>query len=121
MHAGTVILEEWLRHEGHGLAVLAGDVLSDVFVDQKLICHAGERGETHTQLRLTGSGHLVVMDFHRDSGGFERHHNLAADAAQRIGWRNREITALGSDLPAEVLAIGATAVPPALVAIDMII
>jgi hypothetical protein len=33
VHAGAIVLKNGLRHHCHGLAVPAGDVLNDVFVD----------------------------------------------------------------------------------------
>ncbi len=62
-----------------GLTVLAGNILGDIFVDQKLVSHAGQCSEFHTQFRLTSGGDFVVMDFHRDARFFERHHDLTAD------------------------------------------
>ena len=40
MHARTVVLEEWLRHERHRLVVPASDTLDNVLVLQKLVAHA---------------------------------------------------------------------------------
>ncbi len=47
MHTGAVIAEDGLGHEGDGLAVLAGNILDNVLVKQKIISHAGECGEGH--------------------------------------------------------------------------
>src|SRR3712207_7041909 len=45
-HAGAVVAEQWLGHEGDGLAVLPGGVLDDVLEHLHLV--AGVRSEEHT-------------------------------------------------------------------------
>ncbi len=64
MHAGTVIPEQGLGHERDGLAILACNVLDDVFVEQEIICHAGERGEGHAHFTLTGCSYFMVVQIH---------------------------------------------------------
>src|SRR5712692_5014560 len=62
MHAGAVVAEDWLRHEGGGFAVPPGDVADDVFVIHDAVGHFRQRPEPHVYFALAGGAHLVVMD-----------------------------------------------------------
>ena len=52
MHAGAVLLEDRLGHEGRGLAGAPGLVLDHVLVDHHLVRHPQERLEAHVDLAL---------------------------------------------------------------------
>src|SRR5262249_61133129 len=61
VHAGAVVLKNWLRHDRHRLAVPACYVLDDVLVDQNLIGHARGRGKSHIDFGLPRRSDLVVV------------------------------------------------------------
>ena len=94
VHAGAVVHEERLGHEGGRLAVLAGDVLDDVLVLQHVVGHLDERGEAHVDLALAAGGDFVVLGLDLEAALDHGQHHLGAQVVQRVGRRAR-----GSSLP----------------------
>jgi hypothetical protein len=113
MHAGAVVAENRLRHEGRGLAVLAGNVLDDVLVPHQVVAHFQQRREAHVDLGLARSGHLVVLLLYGDADPLHRHHHFLADVVLRVGGRHREVALLVARLVAQVRPLIAAAVPDA--------
>ena len=125
MHAGAVVAEEGLGHEGGDLAVVAGHVLDDVLVGHDLVGHAHQAVEAHVDLGLAGGGHLVVVLLDVDAHLVQLLHHGGADVLLGVGGRHREIPLLVAGLVAEVefavqRALGA-AVPRALVGVDEVV
>ena len=71
VHAGAVVLEQGLGHEGRRHAVGAGDVLDHVFVHHQIVAHARQRIVAHVDLGLAAGGDFVVMGLDLDA---EVHH-----------------------------------------------
>ena len=110
MHTGAVVTEDGLGHEGYGLAILAGNILDNVFIQQKIIGHACERGERHAHFALTSGSYFVVMQIHCDASGLHGEHELIAKFLKGIGRGGWEVTALRLDLSA--FGAFAIAAPP---------
>ena len=64
VHAGPVVGEKGLGHEGDGLVVSFGHVLDDVLEPHELVAHLDQGLELHVDFRLTGRSHLVMLAFH---------------------------------------------------------
>ena len=77
VHAGTVVANDGLRHEGGGLAVLVGDVLDDVLGDLGLVGATHQGVELGADFVLAGGRHFVVMHFNRHAAGLEARHMAA--------------------------------------------
>ena len=63
MHTGTVVVEDWLRHEGGRFAVIVGNHVDDILVNLHAVGDAGQRIELETQFMLRRC-HFVVMLLH---------------------------------------------------------
>ena len=63
VHAAAVVLEDGLGHEGDGFAVLVGNVLHDVFVEQHVVGGLDQRIEAQVDFGLAAGGDFVVMAF----------------------------------------------------------
>ena len=68
VHAGSVVVEQWLRHEGRGLAVLVRNIFDDVLELQKVVGRLDQRVKAIVNLTLSGSSNLVVASFDAQSG-----------------------------------------------------
>ena len=66
VHAGAVVVEDRLGHEGGCLAVLLRHVAHDVLVRHDVVRSLDQFGEFHAELVLSGTGHLVVVLFGGD-------------------------------------------------------
>ncbi len=71
VHAGTVFLEQRLRHKGRGLVVTVSDILDRVFEFDDPVRLLGERTESKTDLVLAGGSHFVMMELRLDTDGGE--------------------------------------------------
>ena len=124
VHAGAVIAEEWLGHEGDGLAGLPGGVLDDVLEQQHVICRAQQRVEFVVDLGLPGRSHLVVTALQGETGVLQIGGHLVAQVDVVVVGGDGEVAALGPNLVAQVGAAvsleGFAGVPPARLRIDLI-
>ena len=118
VHARAVVAEDRLRHERHGLARRARDVLDDVLVDHHLVRHARQRLVAQVDLALAAGGDLVVVELARDAEPLERQHHLRAQVAQRVVRRGREVALL---LAHRVAEPGLAGVPVALGRVDEVV
>ena len=103
VHAGAVVLEDGLGHEGDSLAVTARDVLGDVLVLHHVVRHFGQRVEPHVDLGLPRRAYLVVVDLDRHAQALERQHHVRTDVLQAVHGRHGEITLFVARLVAQVL------------------
>ncbi len=72
VHSGTVIHEQRFRHERGSFASAPCDVLCNVFVHLKFVCHSRQLVEAHIDFGLAGSRHLVMVHFNLDTDALER-------------------------------------------------
>ncbi|MNY54842.1 hypothetical protein D3C86_1907620 [compost metagenome] len=63
VHAGTVITEHWLRHEGRGFAKCVSHVVNHVLVDLDFVGFLGHGVEAGCHFVLTCGCHFVVVRF----------------------------------------------------------
>ena len=122
VHAGAVVVEDRLRHEGRGLALLPGQVLHDELVELHLVALAGEGGVAEVDLALAGGPHLVVVRLHGDPRGSQRHDRPRPEVLERVRRRAGEVALLEPGPVAEVgLQALAARVPDALLGIDVVV
>ena len=121
MHAGAVVLEERLGHEGDGVAVLHSDILGDVLVEHDVIRHLGQGVETHAELALAAGGHLVMVLLDVEAGLHHLEGHLGADAVDLVGRRHREVAFLGAGPVAQVVALAVAGVPDAFLGVDLVV
>ena len=119
MHAGAVVVEHRLGHEGRGLAVGAGDVADDVLVPLKVVRRFDERAELEVDLVL-GRGDFVVMAFNLNAELLHHHHHLHAQIAVGVERRGREVAELRHGLVAEVRMLVCSGVPRALFRVNRV-
>ena len=118
VHAGAVVLEQRLGHEGDRLAEGVADVLHHVLEGHQLVGHVQQGVEAHPDLTLPPGRHLVVVQLHRDAQGDERRRDLRAQVLVLVHRRDGEVALLGAGLVAEVRALVAAGVPGALDRVD---
>jgi hypothetical protein len=94
VHAGPVVAEQRLGHEGHALARRVCDVLDHVLVGHDLISHAGERLVAEVDLALAAGGDLVVVELARDAEPLEGQHHPRAQVVERVVRCRREVALL---------------------------
>ena len=125
VHAGAVVAENRLGHEGRGHPMAHGHVLDDVFVPGQPVGHLGQRLEAHVDFSLTCGRDFVMLLLDADAHALHLEHHLGADVLQGVHGRYREIAGLVLDLVAEVRAFldGAllAAVPVTFVGIDEVV
>jgi hypothetical protein len=93
VHAGAVVLEDGLGHEGDGFAVSSGDVLDDVLVPHQLVGHLKRGSELHVDFALTGGGDFVVMGFDDDADLAHLVDHLGSDVAEGVVGTDGEVSA----------------------------
>ena len=71
VHAGPVVAEDRLGHEGGSLAVAPGDALDDVLELHHVVGTGHQLAEAEVDLCLTRGAHLVVLTLDEKSGRFE--------------------------------------------------
>ena len=94
VHAGAVIADDGLGHEGRRFAVAVGNVMHDVLEDLGPVGALHQGAELGADFALAGGGDFVVMHFHRHAAGFQRNTHLGADVVQAVDRRYREVAAL---------------------------
>ena len=94
VHAGTVVANDGLGHEGGGFAVGMGHVVHAVLEYLYFIGLLHHGVEAHANLTLAGGGHLVVV--HLDVQAHLLHGGThgGADIVQRVNRRHGEVAAL---------------------------
>ena len=97
VHAGAVLAEQRLRHEGRVPAVLHGVLLDRDAVGHAVVGHLQRVRVAHVDLVLRGPD-LVVGVLHVDAELLEREHGLAADVGAGVERRQVEVAALVEDL-----------------------
>ena len=112
VHAGAVLAEQRLRHEGRVVAVPRGDLLHDQAVRDRVVGHRERVRVAHVDLVL-GRADLVVVVLDRDPDRLERVDRVVAYLGGRVLRGHREVAALVERLRAlvvlehEVLELGA--------------
>ena len=78
VHTRTVISEEWLWHEGCGLAALPCNVLDDVLELHEVITSMQNVAEAVVDLHLSCGTNFMVGALYLKSNFLELHHHLIA-------------------------------------------
>ena len=111
MHPGTIVTEEGFGHEARRLAMLAGHVTDDIFVNHHRVGGLHERVEAIVNFRLARRGDFVVVPFHRQAQLLHRQHHLGAQILLGVGGGDGKITFLVANFVAEVRHLIAARVP----------
>ena len=124
VHAGSVVAEQRLGHEGDRLAVLPCGVLDDV-LEQQDVVGGGQQGvEFVVDLGLPRGADLVVAALEGEPGVDQVGGHLVAQVDVVVVRRDGEVAALGPHLVAAVGASvgleGLTGVPPARLRIHLV-
>src|SRR5918994_2117310 len=94
VHAGAVVTEEGLGHEGGRETEIMAHVLNDVLVRQEPIGRLHECSEAEVDLCLSRGCHLMMLHFDRNAGFDERQHDLRSHILQPVCGRHREVALL---------------------------
>ena len=121
VHAGAVVAEERLGHEGRGLAVLPGGVLDDVFEHLHLVAGVQQGRELVVDLGLARGADLVVRALDGEADVDQPAHHGVAQVGVVVQRRDGEVAALVRGLVAAVAALLLLAgVPGALDRVDVV-
>ena len=102
VHTRTVVAEQRLGHEGDGLARLPRGVLDDVLEQQHIVGCGQQRVELVVDLSLPGGTHLMVATLEGETGVLQVGGHFVAQIDVMVVRGDREVTALGADLVAQV-------------------
>ena len=102
VHAGAVLAEQRLRHEGRVVAVPRGDLLHDQAVRDRVVGHRERVGVAHVDLVLRRAD-LVVVVLDRDADRLQRVDRVVAHLGGRVLGGHREVAALVERLRAPVV------------------
>src|SRR5215472_13323988 len=91
MHARTVITVNWFGHKSDGLAILAGRIFDNIFVQEQFVSGSDEAIEAEVDFGLTCCANLVVMGLNRDAKCLKVENHLCAQILIGITWWDREI------------------------------
>ena len=105
VHAGAVIANHRLGHEGRRLTVGVSDVMDAVLENLHLVRLAYQGVGANADLALAGRAHFVVMDFHVEIHRFHGGTHGTTQVVQRIHRRYREIAAFHAGAVADVVAV----------------
>ncbi|MDT4817616.1 hypothetical protein FQZ97_506950 [compost metagenome] len=94
VHAGAVVADDGLGHEGGGLAVGVGHVVDHVLLQLDPVGALHQRAEAGADLELAGVGHFMVMHFDRDAQRFEHQAHFRAHVLEAVDRGHREVAAL---------------------------
>ena len=121
VHAGAVVAEDGLGHEGGGLAPLVSGVLHDVLELQDVVGGVHHRVELVVDLGLAGGADLVMGTLQIKAHLDEVQRDVVTQVGLLVDGRHREISALRLRLITEVAAfLLAGAVPRGLDGVDLV-
>ena len=94
VHAGTVVTDQRLGHEGSGFTVGVGNVVNTVFEDLCSVCLGDQGVKLDAYFALSGGAHFVVMHFNRQAHLLHGGTHGSANVVQAVNWRDGEVAAL---------------------------
>src|SRR5205807_5585669 len=118
VHAGAIVTEQRLRHEGDGLVVPSRDVANDVLVILHRVAHLLQRRETDVDFCLASRSDFMMLFVHGDAGFLDLKRHFVANILQRVHRRNRKIALFRPNLVTEIWKLLAGAIPMSLSAVD---
>ena len=104
VHAGAVVANQGLGHEGGGLAVSVGHVVHHVLQQDGPVSALHQGAELGAQLVLAGARHFVVEHFDRDAQGFQDQRHFRAHVLRAVDRGHGEVAALDGGTVATVAA-----------------
>ncbi len=93
VHAGTVVANDRLRHEGRGLAIGVRDIPDHVLQVLCPVSTLDQCRELGADFILAGAGNFMVMHFNRNAERFEDQAHFGTHVLETIDRRDREIAA----------------------------
>ena len=118
VHAGAVIAEERLGHEGDAFVVPLGHVSDDVLVVLQVIRHHFHRREANIDLRLTRGGDFMMLALDRDACLLHLQAHLVANVLQAVGRPDWEVAFFRANFVTEIWKFFPGAVPMPFRAVD---
>ena len=112
VHAGAVVADQGLGHEGGGLAKGMRDVENAVLEDLYLVGLAHQRVELDADLTLSGGADFVMVDLHRQTHLLHGRAHGRADVMQGVDRGHREVAALHPRTVADVALVKLVAGDP---------
>src|SRR6185369_4292704 len=94
VHTGTVIADEWLRHERRCFSVLGSGVVNGILQALNPIGALNEWSEFGADFILSCGCHFVVVHFNNNTNLLECHRNRGTDVLERVDGWNREVATL---------------------------
>ena len=105
VHAGAVITNHRLGHEGGGFTVGVGHVVYAVLENLHFVSLAGQGVGANADFTLASGADFVVMNLNFQAHGFHSGTHGATQVVQAIHWRNREVTTFNTRAVTDVVAI----------------
>ncbi len=104
VHTASVVAEKRLRHECCDFAILASNVVDDIFVFHKVIGCFRKCVKTEVDFSLSSCCNFMVMTLNAKAGFLHQTNHFAADILLGINWSYRNIAAFNADFEAKVAA-----------------
>ncbi len=105
VHAGTVVTNHRLGHEGGGFAVGVGHVVYAVLENLYFVSLAGQGVGANADFTLAGSTDFGVVYFNFQAHGFHGGTHGATQVVQAVHRRNREVAAFNARAVTDVVAV----------------
>src|SRR5712691_1762047 len=117
VHTGAIVAKDGFGHECHGLPMLAGCILHDIFVEHHIICGLQQRIKTDIDLRLPWTANFMMLRLDQHAQFFEEERHLTANVLERIVGGDREVALFYAHAVAQVGRAVTPAIPVSLVRI----
>ena len=113
VHTGTIVPEEWLRHERCDHTEFPCHVLDNIFVHHAVVRHFDQGTVSHVDLILACGCHFMVVYFDRNSCFNHPVDDVTPHILERVMWRYREIAFFVAGFVPEIGLFVAPGVPDA--------
>ena len=104
VHAGAVVANDGLGHEGGGFSVSVGHVLHHVLQDLGPVSALNECAETGADFVLACASDFVVEHFNRNAKAFQNQRHFGAHVLRAVHRRHGEVAAFDGRTVAAVAA-----------------
>ena len=104
MHAGAVVANDGLGHEGGGFAVSVGHVLHHVLEYLRPVGALNQRAETGADFVLAGASDFMVKHFNRNAKAFQNQRHFGAHVLRAVHRWHREVAAFDGGTMSAVAA-----------------
>ena len=102
VHARSVVAEDGLGHEGHGMPPPGRHILGHILVDLHMVGHCQHLAEANIYFGLACGADFVVLYLHMYAAFLEHMHHLRAEVLEGVHRREREVAHLVRHLVSQV-------------------